>query len=155
LSPTASTKSPGYTVNLGLGIHVKVEILDEADRCDDAMIELVAPPPGRPDAPPYRPGRVARQREDPVIAKHDVRVLAARWHEWQPKLKPDEWLLLGAILRRTYGWDEMMDIVSTSQLVAMTGMTERRVQRNMASLLKSGAPVKVLSQESRLPILLS
>jgi hypothetical protein len=31
----------GYTVNLGLGIHVKVEILDEADHCDDAMIELV------------------------------------------------------------------------------------------------------------------
>ena len=31
----------GYTVDLGLGIHVKVEILDEDDHCDDAMIELV------------------------------------------------------------------------------------------------------------------
>jgi hypothetical protein len=78
------------------------------------------------------------------MAKHDVRVPAALWDEWQPKLKPAEWLLFCAILRKTYGWDKMMDIVSTSQLVAMTGMTERRVQRNMASLLKSGAPIEVM-----------
>jgi hypothetical protein len=38
-----------------------------------------------------------------VIAKHDVRVPAARWDEWQPKLKPDEWLRFCAILTKTYG----------------------------------------------------
>lgn len=30
----------GYTVDLGLGIHVKVEILDDPDLCPEAIIEL-------------------------------------------------------------------------------------------------------------------
>src|ERR1035441_3088338 len=78
------------------------------------------------------------------MVKHTVRVPAVFFDQWQPKLTPEEWSLLSALIRRTYGWDKMMDIVSTSQLIEMTGLHERTVRRRMASLLKSGVPVEVV-----------
>jgi Bacteriophage replication protein O len=59
-------------------------------------------------------------------------------------LNPEGWSLFTAIFRRTLGWDKTEDTISVSQLEKMTGMKERRIQRNMKKLVKSGAPVRVV-----------
>src|ERR1019366_4473809 len=80
------------------------------------------------------------------MANHTVRVPAEFWDIWQSKLTTEEFCLLMAIARKTYGFDKMVDIVSTSQLVLMTGMLSRTVRKYMASLLKSGVPVEVVGR---------
>ena len=66
--------------------------------------------------------------------------------EWMPKLKPECWSLLCAVVRKTLACDKTEDTISVSQLEKMTGMGKRRVQRCMAELLKSGAPVSQIGR---------
>src|ERR1035437_1025122 len=74
-----------------------------------------------------------------------VKFPAVQWDAFQPKLTPECWSLFCAMVRKTIGWDKTEDTISTSQLIAMTGMKERRIQRNMKKLMKSGVPVRVVS----------
>jgi hypothetical protein len=63
--------------------------------------------------------------------------------EWIRKLPAEAGILLCVIVRKMAAWDKTEDTISRSQLVAMSGMHEKRVRRNMRELVNSGAPVRV------------
>ena len=68
--------------------------------------------------------------------------------EWIPKLPAEAGILLCVIVRKTYGEGKTEATLTVAQVTKMTGMKERSVQRNMASLLKSGAPVKMVGRDN-------
>ena len=74
-----------------------------------------------------------------------IQVLTGVLDEWMPKLKPECLSLLCAVVRKTLACDKTEDTISVSQLEKMTGMKDRRIQRNMKRLVESGAPVRVVS----------
>lgn len=76
--------------------------------------------------------------------EHTVRIPEIFFDQWLPKLSSGEWALLSAVLRKTYGEGETEATLTVTQLMEMTGLSESTVQRNMASLLKSGVPVEVI-----------
>jgi hypothetical protein len=66
--------------------------------------------------------------------------------EWIRKLPAEAGILLCSIVRKMAAWDKTEDTISTSQLVAMSGMREKRVRRNMRVLVNSGAPVRIVGR---------
>jgi hypothetical protein len=88
----------------------------------------------------------AYPEEGKVMSTHTVNIPSMLLDVWIPKLTAEEGILLVVLCRKTFGWDKMQDIISTSQLVAMTGWNERRVRRTMQSLLKTDVPVEVVGR---------
>lgn len=97
------------------------------------------------DSPPQPSSSSAVTEMGPDPALQFIPFPAEDWDTWQPRLTPECWSLFCAVVRKTAGWDKTSDIISGSQLEKMTGMKERRIQRNMRKLVKSGAPVRVVS----------
>ena len=58
------------------------------------------------------------------------------------ELPDDEFKVLCAVVRKTYGWHKDSDRISNSQFEAMTGKAKRQVQRAKASLKRKGLIVE-------------
>ena len=58
--------------------------------------------------------------------------------EAMPTLGNAELRVLLAIARKTIGWQKECDVISVSQIVAMTGLTSRNTQRAIVALLEKG-----------------
>lgn len=53
------------------------------------------------------------------------------------KENPHAYLVLDAIVRKTYGWWKEVDAIANSQLIEMTGLSEQTVRRSIKWLLKN------------------
>ena len=58
--------------------------------------------------------------------------------EAMPTLGNGELRVLLAIARKTYGWQKECDVISVSQIAAMTGLTSRNAQNAIVALLEKG-----------------
>lgn len=53
------------------------------------------------------------------------------------KENPHAYLVLDAIVRKTYGWWKEVDAIANSQLIEMTGLSEQTIRRSIKWLLKN------------------
>ena len=58
----------------------------------------------------------AKQRKEEKMPKHTVRVPAALWDEWQPKLSPEEWPLPILGMLATAGSQSLEEITNALQV---------------------------------------